>query len=487
MSTIGSIFSVARTAIAANQAAMQVASHNIANAETEGYSRQRAEFSTRTPLALTFGSLGTGVDVTDIVRARDTVLDTNYRREAADASGFGLRADLLSRLESVLREPSDTGLSATLDQFWNAWSDLAANPTSTSARSVLRQRGDAVASQFRAFSGQLDELGANARTQLQQSVQQINGQLSAVADLNGRITAAESAGNQAPDLRDARDKLLDSLALLGVSRAEGQSDGTVSVYLGNRALVSGTAVKALEVRGGVSSVSIAVVGDAEPSLGATGSMAALMDFVNQDLGTFRAELDAMARAVVNGVNEYHASGWTAAGDLLGGSNWNPLTPPTGSRVNFFNAAGTTAATMTLSAEVAADVNVIAAGDVQNAPGNTTVANALAALRDAQGMADLATRMGASFATQVGLAPGVSYAESYRQSVADVGISAQRASRSHDVHATLASSTDQRRLSISGVSLDEELTKLMQFQQAYVAATRVIQTVDEMTDALLAMV
>ncbi len=487
MSTFGSILSIARTAISVNQAAMQTVSHNIANAETEGYSRQRAELASRTPLQMPFGSLGTGVELSNIVRARDVALDSTYRRESSNAAAYSLRSDLLGRLESVLNEPSDSGLAATLDRFWNAWGDLANNPTSASARSVLRQQGNAVATMFRTFDTQLNDLRTNAQGQLQQSVVQINSQLRAVADLNGQITAAESSGNQAPDLRDARDQLLDNLAAAGVSRTEVQADGTVGVYIGSLALVSGHAVKPLEVRSNGVTLELGVVGDPDPALGATGTLAALMDFVNRDVVAFRSELDTLARGIVNGVNDYHASGWTVAGDALGNANWNALTPPTGSRVNFFNAAGTSAATMSLSAEVAADVNVIAAGDVQNAPGNTNLALALSSLRDSSGMAALAARMGGNFAAQVGFANGVSYGDYYRQSVAGVGLSAMQASEAYDVHFTLASNAEQRRLSVNGVSIDEELTKMMQFQQAFVAATRVVQTVDEMADALLSMV
>jgi flagellar hook-associated protein 1 FlgK len=216
-------------------------------------------------------------------------------------------------------------------------------------------------------------------------------------------------------------------------------------------------------------------------------MAALIDFVNVDLTDFRSRLDGLAQAVVNGVNEYHSGGWSAAGESLGASNWNVSTLPNGSRVEFFDSTGTSAATIALSAAVANDVNTIAAGDVPNAPGNDAVARSIAALRDSAGMAALSARMGGAFASAVGLAPNVSYAESWRDAVASVGIGAMRADYSHEVHATLASNADQRRLSVSGVSIDEELTKLMQYQQSYVAATRVIRAVDEMADALLSMV
>lgn len=487
MSTFGGILSVARNAIAASQAAMQVTSHNIANAETEGYSRQRVELTPRVPLLMPYGSIGTGVEVGNVTRARDAALDATFRRESGDATSQQVRAELLARLEGVLNEPSDNAMGAALDAFWNAWGDLANNPTSASARSVLRQQGSRLAGLFGAHSTHLADLAAGARTELQGVVQQVNEQLRVVASLNGQIGAAEASGNQAPDLRDARDRVLDQLASLGVARADIQADGTVAVYFGGIAVVSGSAVRALEVRATGSSVSVGLVGDPDPVYGASGRMAALVDFVNTDIGAVRAQLDALARGLVNGVNEYHAGGWSAAGDALGGANWDPLSPPTGSRVAFFDPAGVTAATMALSAEVLADVNVIAAGDVQNAPGNNAVALAIGALRDATGMAALEARMGAAFAAQVGFAPGVSYGDHYRGAVSDVGLATSQARQAASVHQVLASNAEQRRLNTSGVSLDEELTRMMQFQQAFVAATRVVQAVDEMADALLTMV
>ena len=113
---------------------MQTVSHNIANAETEGYSRQRAEMVPALPQRFGYGSVGTGVEIKNIVRLRDTMLDANYRREAANAEGTGLRRDVLSQIEAVFGEPSDKALSSSLDAFWSSWSDLANNPRAAGAQ-----------------------------------------------------------------------------------------------------------------------------------------------------------------------------------------------------------------------------------------------------------------------------------------------------------------------------------------------------------------
>jgi flagellar hook-associated protein 1 FlgK len=230
-----------------------------------------------------------------------------------------------------------------------------------------------------------------------------------------------------------------------------------------------------------------MVGDLDPVQTVGGQAGQMMRFVNTDVPALRGRLDSFAKGLVNGVNEYHASGWTAAGDALGGANWNPLNGPTGSRVNFFDASFTSAGTIRLSAEVTNSAAVIASGDVQNAPGNNTLATAMAALRDDAGMAALQTRMGANFATQVGFGTGESYTDHYTATVTNLGVDTADAHSQFDVYDALSSQADNRRASVAGVSIDEELTSMLRHQQAYTAATRLVKVADEMAQSILNMV
>ncbi len=485
MAIFGSILSVARTALATQQAAIQNTSHNIANAQTAGYSRQRVEMTSLYPLVMPFGSVGTGVGIADITRARDSFLDVSFRRETANAGGYGMRHDLVSEIEGILNEPSDTALASSLDQFWNSWADLSNNPGSAIAQGVVRQRGAQVANMLNSNTARLNELVGRTNGRLTQTVADVNTLTAQVAALNGEIVASESAGNQAPDLRDARDQVADQLSQLGISRSELQKDGTLSVYVGGVSVVSGNQARQIDIRS-AATMSIGIVGDPESLIGVGGALASMLDFINVDSKATQSRLDVLAKGIVNGVNEYHTSGWTAAGDALGGANWNIALPPTGSRINFFDAASLTAGTIKLSAEVQSNAAVIASGDVQNAPGNNTVALAIGALRDDGGMDALGIRLGANFASVIGMAAGTSYSEHYQQTVSDVGIRVSDAANQRSVYETLASQSDLRRMSVSGVSIDEELTKLMQYQQAYSAAAKVVSTVDEMMQTLLNM-
>ncbi|MEP7347562.1 MAG: flagellar hook-associated protein FlgK, partial [Gemmatimonadaceae bacterium] len=236
--SLGSLLSVARNALTAQQAAIQTTSHNIANAQTAGFSRQRPELSTNYPLVMSFGSVGTGVQIANITRARDSFLDTSFRREAASTEGYGMTHDLMSEIEAIMNEPSDTALASTLDAFWNSWADLSNNPGSVIAQGVVKQRGTQVAYMFNTNATRIAETVSRSRDRLVQNVNEVNGLTDKVAILNAEILGVEASGNQAPDLRDQRDRLADQLSQLGVSRTEIQKDGTLSVYIGGISLVS---------------------------------------------------------------------------------------------------------------------------------------------------------------------------------------------------------------------------------------------------------
>jgi flagellar hook-associated protein 1 FlgK len=486
MSSFGSILSIARTAISSHQTALQTVSHNLANAETEGFSRQRAEIAARWPQAFPWGNVGTGATVSNVVRLRDAWLDNTYRREAGNREAFEMRRDLLAEAEGILGEPGEAGFSQTLDQFWNAWADLSNNPSSTSARMVVRQRGEQVAYELNSYSLRIADLSARARGRAQDMVKEINVLSSQIADLNRQITSSEVSGLQAPDLRDARDRIADRLAQIAGARTEIQANGTMGVYVRSMMLVDATNARTLELRG-TTTLSLGIKGDPDPLVGTSGPIAMMVDMINTDIPAISARLDAFTKALVNGVNEYHMAGWTAAGDLLGGANWNPLNGPTGSRVAFFDPAQITAGGIRLSAPVTSDASVIAASDAQNAPGNNNVAMALQALRDDNGVNALRTRLGANFATLVGLAADTSYIDYHAETVSGLGLAVAEAGSAFQVSDTLTRQADNRRASVFGVSIDEELTLMMRHQQAYAAATKLVQTADEMAQAILSMV
>lgn len=474
--SLNSILGTATLALQAQQAAIETAANNIANANVPGYSRQVINLQPNTPLYTPQGAVGTGVIVKDISRVRDTMLDTNFRAQTSAAGGYSTQSDILNSIGQVFGEPSDTGLSNTLSQFYASWSDLANNPTSAAAQSVVQQRGAAVASTLNQFSTNLDQLASNTLDSATQQVNQINQYTSQIASINKQIVAAEANGTTANDLRDMRDNAIDALSKIVPVRVIDHDNGSDTIYVAGATVVDGSDSKNFNLQGTSGSIALQLSGRNFATQSPGGSLGANLDALNKDIPNAKSQLDTLTNGIVTSVNAIHTAGWTAAGDALGGSNWNPATPPTGSNVNFFDPTKLTAGSISLSAQVASNASYIAAGDTQGATGNNNIANRIAAV------ANDTTTM-----TKYGSTETTSVMEYYRDLVTRVGVATNDATSSSTVYSTLAQQADTQRQSVSGVSTDQELISLTKNQQAYAAAAKVITTANSMSQTLLDMI
>lgn len=463
MPGFGGILSIARSALTTSQAAVQVASHNIANASTPGYSRQREVLVSREPERDALGIFGTGVLLSTVQRQRDSLLDQEYRRNSSQSGTFATRSELLQRVEGVFAEPSDIGLASTLDQFYNAWSDLAANPSNSSAKTVVQQRGSALASTFNSVSTQLGDLKAESIDRARAFVDDINRIAVQIAALNGQIQPAESGGDTASDLRDQRDLLLDQLGKIADVRVIDRIGGSNQVLLGSASLVDGSVAKQVVMnissaaRIGLSplvTMSIKIVGSSDNLSHIGGEVGALQEVHNTDLTQVQDQLDALAASIIDDVNTLHITGWA------------------GTAGNFFDATAgnTTAGRIQLTAAIAADAQKIAAGTLAaTEPGDNSLALAMAALRDKATSAINGT-----------------FGADYRSIIGGIAGQLNSAQSSATVFGTMVDQADQRRNAVFGVSVDEELIQVMRQQQAYAAASKIIKTVDEMMQTLLSL-
>ncbi len=234
MSLLGGVLNTARTAMTAQQMAITVASQNIANAQTEGYSRQRVDLATTMPTVFPYGSVGTGVSIQGISRSRDALLDTTFRQAASGSAGADAKSSALGQIQSIFGEPSDSGLAASLDKFWSAWSDLSSDPTNSAAKSVVLEAGQNVASTLNRFANQLDKLDWSNREAMSSDVNKTNELAGQIAKLNTQIVSAESNKQTAGDLRDQRDRLLDQLSKITGGQVVEHSNGSVAFYIGGR-------------------------------------------------------------------------------------------------------------------------------------------------------------------------------------------------------------------------------------------------------------
>jgi flagellar hook-associated protein 1 FlgK len=456
MPSLGSILSIARSGMATAEAGIQVASQNISNASTPGYSRKRLSLTPGPQQRLADVIYGTGVRVEDVTRLRDRYLDATFRSETSTQSEQQARSGLLARIEGMLAEPTDRGLANTIDAFYSSFSELASDPSSDTARTLVLEQSRQVASRFGQLATGLDQIRQETEDRVASGVQRANDIVRNVAQLNRRIVADEAAGDTSGDLRDQRDLLVDELAGLADIQVVDRQDGSVGITIDGVAVVDGAFASELEIRlGAGGTLEIAREGVANPIPSIGGALEGLVDVVNRDIPEVRTRIDDLVESFVQSVNTIHNTGANAS-DTTG--------------IDLFDPAGVTADTIAVAITDAADV-VAGTPDGSGAyrAGENDVAIEIAGLRD--------VALGGIGATA---------GEVLSSLVSDVASAVRFTRETSEVARGMAEQADTRRQEVSGVSTDEELISLIQYQTAYGAAARVISTADEMLQTLLTM-
>jgi flagellar hook-associated protein 1 FlgK len=418
----------ALSGLMAEQQAIDIAGHNIANANTEGYTRESVELGSNMPIEIAAlstvtgkgGQLGTGVSVEAITRIRNAYLDAQYRTQNSALSSASTTSEELHQAQAAFNEPSSSGIASQLSEFWSAWNTLANEPNSKPAREAVVSAGNRLAGGLREVGAQLEGIAEQAAAQLTALTEpqgEVNSYATQIAQLNGQIRLSEEAGQQPNDMLDRRDLLLDKLSALGQITVTKQANGTDTVTFGDasKPLVEGTAVNWPQV------VTSAAGGKVGALLGLIGPEGALT--------SLQTSLNNVAATLASSVNALHTN-----------------TP-------FFT--GNTAATLA----VAVDGSEVEAGSGEEVGANN-VAREIAALRGGeaeQGYTTLIEQVGSAVKTADG--------------------------EKTNMQTTLSAISDQRQ-SVSSVSLDEEMTNLMSFQRGYQASARTLTTMDEMLETLI---
>lgn len=218
MAGLFSTFNIATSGISAQQKAIDVTSHNIANANTDGYTRQRAVIESNSPYnmpsvnAISGAQVGTGATATAIQRVRDDFLDYQVRNETSTKGTYETRDNYLSQVESIFNEPSDNGISNLMGKFFDSWQELSKQPQGSDTRTVVAQQSSALANSLNQAYNQMQSLKQDSQSFLQNQVVQINGMLNQIDSLNNQIISVKTSGNEPNDLMDKRDSLLDKLS-----------------------------------------------------------------------------------------------------------------------------------------------------------------------------------------------------------------------------------------------------------------------------------
>jgi len=449
MANISALYT-ALSGMQAQRKVMDVTAHNVSNASTEGYHRQRVELAssgTKMGAGIFAGrSTAYGVDVIGTTRSVDELLEARSVREEAGRAAATLSSSTMERLEGIFAEPTDNGLASQLQAFWGAWTDVANNPGGLAQRTALLQAADTLATSLHRTADDLQSVKDTAiggMVDLSSDANDIAGQ---IAGLNKKILGNPESAN---DLRDQRDLLLTQLSQLTGAVARPGDNGQIDVYIGGRAIVAGQLSFAIDGTGGT----LRWAADGQPVLAPSGKAASLAATITDIVPRYTSALDNIVNTLVTQVNSVHSAGYDQSST-------------TGR--NFFDPANVTAATISLSVDVAGLPQNIAAG-APVLPGPT-----------APGALDGEQARAISQIAESTSGPD----SEYRALIASLAVESRAATRRADIQDQIADSTRAEADSIGAVSIDEEMANLTASQRAFEASARVLTVVDEMLNTLI---
>lgn len=581
-----STLNIAKRGMSSQQASINVTSHNIANANTEGYTRQRVNLVSSRPFASPSmtnvaepGQMGTGVDIASIDRIRNTFLDYQVRAETSNKGKYDIREQFFSNIEAIMNEPTDSGISNSMTAFYTSWQTLSNSPESSETRTSVVQKSVALTDMLNHTYNQLEKLNDDVHETIKQSVIEINSYLDQLYSVNKEIMQISISGQNPNDLEDRRDLLLDKLSVkfnINVDRNQpynGQDIKPVdsTIGLGDATLVKSVInddvkrfsyVSSIEdtstpgeykvtyyANGDISKAEnkheiivkmtenekkqldecrvlwgnkegIAIKSDSNtpPTTNPKIDDGALVNFkdlalfnpssgelsgqisTEENINEYKTSLNALAKTLALSVNAVH--------DGLDASD---------KKIPFFvnkddnnNEKGITAGNITINKALIDDVTKIKA----STNGDTTIdgisdgkrALAIAQLKNTLfniQKVDASTTREQFIIDNGGTATGMLQdkdsngvytfksqnsgmkADSYfNDIISKIGVQSQEASKIVENKESLITQFKTQKDSVSGVSIDEEMTNLIQYQHAYSANAKIISTVDQLLDVVV---
>lgn len=533
---------------------LDTVNHNLNNVNTPGYSRQQSIQAASRPMALFDGTgmMGTGAEVTGVKRVRDEYLDFKYWSENISLGEWNAKQEALSDIEATFNEPSDSGFTTIMSDFYSALQELGKDPSSSAVRALVRQKGVTLAKYFNSTAAHFESLQKDINYRIQTKVEEVNSYATQIQQLNRQIYISELDGNTANDMRDERTLLVDKLSkIINIEANEvvygklpdGRDDNHFVVTISGKALVdhfsiSKLAVEQRKAADKVNDVDVDNLYEVKWADGNSlnikgGELRGYLDVRDgneadpkasfkgiispnyKGIPYYQKKLNEFVRTFARAFNEGYIDTDSVKG-FSGGDTWgvghadgyrydpnddpNTDTDDADNGIRFFTMKATnnlpkssasflsgapdptdpayasyvygcydnvTAKNFTVSEDIINDYNLIAASDAPGEAGNIEVLNSLLGMRHNPDM----------------FSEGAP--EDFMKSlVATLGIDSQQAKNYQANQQVIVTQITNRRLSDSGVSIDEEMTNLVKFQQAYNASAKMIQTMGEIYDTLI---
>ncbi len=463
MSKIRGLLSIGQSSLLTQQKTIDMTGNSIANVNTPGHSRQRLTIKQNSPVRVDNQTMSAAVTAdTSVQRFYDKFLGAQLTVENENLGRWEAQKQALEKVELIFDDSAGNGLSNAMSEFFNSWQDLANNPSGLAERSSLVSAGQFLANTFNQIYNNLSKLQNDIDTHVTNIVGDINEMADRIEELNRKVNQVEATGHNANDFSDERDQLVFELSKLIDIQSFEDGNGNINVKVGNgKPLVDGAVTWDLITadNGGVQDVFWRAGNGTAVNITSQltgGELKGWIETRDVLITDYLNSLDSLAGNIISEVNTLHSAGITLDGVTTTG-------------VDFFT--GTGAANIGVNNSIEANSDLIAyAGAGEGLPGGNSTAIAMADLQSAATVAGSST-----------------FDEYYNSLIGRVGADVQAADFNETHQSTMVRNLEQYRQEVSGSSLDEEMVNLIQFQQAYNAAAKIITTSEEMLDTLMGMV
>jgi flagellar hook-associated protein 1 FlgK len=464
------MFNIGKSGLMVTKQAMTTTGHNIANVNTEGYSRQDVQTTAAPTIPggrLTFGN---GAWAKKVTRVSDEYLEKRIQQENKNFANAEEKDLYLHQTEQIFNESNNDGLNRLATRFFDEFRKLSSDPANTAIRASVREASNQLTGEVRRMDHELKEVSKNIDDRIEGYVRELNSLSKEVRDLNIDIDKAELGGGEAPDLHDKRDLALKKLGAMADISVSKDNSGRVTVTMaGQIPIVNGESTTNLTVmrtpadqKTGKREDHLDIFVDTPvpqkiTSIIKTGRLGALIETRDRDIGTAQDQINTVAHLISTEVNNLHRQGFGLDG---------------GTGRDFFKIDGNpdrAAATIQLSDQIAGSLDAIAAAKEPGAEGDNRMSLALSAVGDLKGL---------------GGNTNSSILDIYNSMVSGLAVKTGASQKELVFQKDVLDQLQNVRESLVGVNLDEETANLVKFQHSYAASAKVLQVADETMQTIL---
>ncbi|MGE3609629.1 MAG: flagellar hook-associated protein FlgK [Bacteriovoracaceae bacterium] len=478
------LLNIGKSGLFTAKQSMSTTSHNIANANTDGFSRQEVRSETGISLGEADYVIGTGVEIQSIRRSHDELVEKKLNTSITNHKFNEERTLQLGHVEEIFNEINSEGMNKVLNRFFNSFRELSNQPENETVRNVLKENAKIVVGDFHRIQSSLDDVRSSLNRKVANSVEEINALSRTIAKLNKEISIQEVGGGMANDLLDQRDRALRTLTEFFPLQTYSDSDGQFVVSIeGVGSIVAGGLAQELK-SGSAAEGSSADKGNVEvyfanrPTIKISdriksGTLGAQLKTRNDEVQSLEKQLDELAHGLVLATNTIHRRGF-ANHPVPVDAQGNPIPNAASKKVtgiNFFKEPldlRRAAEYISLSEEIEQDVNNIATGLEANKPGDNRVALAISKLQHEKVLAGGTT----------------TFEEQYLKSIGHIGLQVGKSKIDEEQSSGILAQAKSFKERLAGVSLDEEAANMVRYQNAYEASAKVIRAADEMFKSVL---